>query len=141
MKSVNFKSAIIAGLVAGVVINISAISMVPAVGDQMDQVLAARGIPPLSNLSMVYFSFVSICLGLFLVFVYSVMRTWIKSKLKTVLVSAFTVWFISCFLSNVALYFYGFMPAKLVVIGIVWGLGELLVGGFVASRMYKDALS
>jgi hypothetical protein len=34
---------------------------------------------------------------------------------------------------------YGFLPAKLVVIGIVWGFFELLLGSIVGSKLYRDA--
>ena len=30
------------------------------------------------------------------------------------------------------------MPVKLVVIGTVWGLGELLLAGIVGSKLYKE---
>ena len=138
MKSINLKSALTSGLIAGIIINVSAISMVPAVGNEMNDVLANRGLPPLSNLSMVFFSFVSITLGIFLVFLYSLLKPHITSKIKTTVVSALIVWFIAYFLSNVSLIAYGFMPVKLVVIGTVWGLGELLLAGVVGSRLYKE---
>ena len=138
MNAINLKSALTSGLIAGIIINISAISMVPAVGNEMNDVLANRGIPPLSNLSMVFFSFVSITVGIFLVFLYSLLKPHIKSKIKTAVISALIVWFIAYFLSNVSLIAYGFMPVKLVVIGTVWGLGELLLAGFVGSRLYKE---
>ena len=138
MKSINLKSALTSGLIAGIIINVSAISMVPAVGNEMNDVLANRGLPPLSNLSMVFFSFVSITVGIFLVFLYSLLKPHITSKIKTTVVSALIVWFIAYFLSNVSLIAYGFMPVKLVVIGTVWGLGELLLAGIVGSRLYKE---
>ena len=138
MKSINFKSALTSGLIAGIIINISAISMVPAVGNEMNDVLANRGLPPLSIMSMVFFSFVSITLGIFLVFLYSLLKLHITSKITTAVTSALIVWFIAYFLSNVSLVVYGFMPVKLVVIGTVWGLGELLLAGIVGSRLYKE---
>ncbi|HBZ26568.1 MAG TPA: hypothetical protein DEO54_10115 [Rikenellaceae bacterium] len=48
---INLKSVFTTGLVAGLVISLSAISMVPVVGNEMDVVLAIRGLPPLSNLA------------------------------------------------------------------------------------------
>lgn len=138
MKSMNLKSAITSGFIAGIIINISAISMVPAVGNEMNDVLASRGLPPLSNMSMVFFSFVSIIIGIFLVFLYSLLKLHIRSKIKTAIISALIVWFIAYFLSNVSLVAYGFMPVKLVIIGTVWGLGELLLAGIVGSKLYKE---
>jgi hypothetical protein len=49
---INVKSVFTSGLVSGLLINLSAISMVPVVGNEMNAVLASRGLPPLSNLAM-----------------------------------------------------------------------------------------
>lgn len=136
--SINIKSIITSGLISGVIISISAISMVPVVGNEMDDVLASRGLPPLSSLSMGFFCFVSIVYGIFLIFLYSLIKTHIKSKMKTALISSLVVWFVAYFISNASLVAYGFMPVKLTVIGTVWGLGELLLAGIVGSRLYKE---
>ncbi len=140
MKSINLKSVLFSGVIAGIIINISGISMVPAVGDEMNDVLASRGLPPLSNLAIVFISFVSVIMGIFLVFLYSILKLHIRSRIKTAIISALIVWFIAYFLSNVSLAVYGFMPVKLVVIGTVWGLGELLLAGLVGVKLYKEAL-
>lgn len=138
MKSINLKSVIISGLIAGLIINISAISMVPVVGDQMNEVLSSRGLPPLSTGSMVFFSFVSFVLGISLIFLYSILRPYLGSRIKTAVVAALIIWFIAYFLSNVSLAVYGFMPKKLVLIGTIWGLGELLIAAFAGMWLYRD---
>ena len=43
MKSINLKSVFTSGFIAGIIISISAISMVPVVGNEMDNILA-RGV-------------------------------------------------------------------------------------------------
>ncbi|MDR1203509.1 MAG: hypothetical protein LBL58_18025, partial [Tannerellaceae bacterium] len=63
MMKVNVKSVITSGLVAGIVISISAITMVPVAGNEMDTALANLGLPPLSNAAMGYFCFVSFVFG------------------------------------------------------------------------------
>jgi len=138
MKTINLKSILTTGFIAGIIINISGVSMIPAVGNDMNDVLANRGLPPLSNLAIIFISFVSIIIGIFLVFLYSVLKPHFGSKIKTAIISSLIVWFIAYFLSNVSLLVYGFMPVKLVVIGTVWGLGELLLAGIVGSKLYKE---
>lgn len=138
MKTINFKSVLVSGLIAGAIMIISAFSMIPAVGNDMDEVLANRGLPPLSNVAMVYFTFVSIVNGIFLVFLYSLLKPHLKSKAKTALISALLVWFFVYLLGNVSMVFYGFMPVKLTVIGMIWGLGELLLASFAGVKLYKE---
>lgn len=138
MKTVNLKSVLTTGLISGILMLISAISMVPVVGNEMDNVLASRGLPPLSIPDMFFFCFVSISIGIFLVFLYSLLKPHFGLKVKTAIISALIVWFIAYFLSNVSLVVYGFMPVKLTVIGTLWGLGELLLASIVGSRLYKE---
>jgi hypothetical protein len=136
--SVNVKSIITSGLVCGLIITLSAITMVPVVGDQMDLVLASRGLPALSKLAMLYFSMISFINGGFLVFLYAILKDLLGSGIKTAVIISLVFWFFTYFLSNVSMVVYGFMPVKLTVIGTVWGLGELLLAGIVGSRLYKE---
>ncbi len=138
MKSVNLKSVLITGFISGILILISALSMVPAVGNEMDEILASRGLPPLSNQAMLFFCFVSISNGILLVFLYAVLKHWFVSRIKTAIISSLIVFFFSYFLSNASLVAYGFMPLKFTIIGTTWGLGELLLAGVVGSKLYKE---
>mgnify|MGYP003593415971 FL=1 len=138
MKTINFKSVLFAGFVSGIIILISALSMVPAVGNEMDEILAGRGLPPLSTWAMVFFCFVSISNGILLVFLYSILKPLFVTRLKTAIFSSLTVFFFGYFLSNASLVAYGFMPLKFTIIGTVWGLGELLLAGLVGSKLYRD---
>lgn len=135
---INFKSVLISGFISGIIILISALSMVPVVGNEMDEILAGRGLPPLSSWAMAFFCFVSICNGILLVFLYSVLKHWFASRIKTAIISSLTVFFFSYFLSNASLVAYGFMPLKFTIIGTVWGLGELILAGLVGSALYKE---
>lgn len=138
MKSINLKSVLVTGFISGIIILISALSMIPAVGNEMDEILASRGLPPLSKWDMVFFCFVSISNGILLVFMYSVLKHWFESRIKTAIISSLLVFFFSYFLSNASLVAYGFMPVKFTIIGTAWGLGELLLAGLVGSILYKD---
>ena len=41
-------------------------------------------------------------------------------------------------LPNAALAVYGFLPASLVAIGTLWGLGELLLASPIGARLYRE---
>ena len=134
----NLKSIITSGLVAGLIINISAIAMVPMVGDQFDRVLADRGLAPLSNLAMVFFSCISFIMGFFLVWLYAVAKVQIGPGLKTAALISIVFWFFAYLIPNVSMVVYGFMPVRLTVIGTGWGLIELLIASMVGSKLYKE---
>jgi hypothetical protein len=138
MRTINLKSVLLTGFLCGIIILISALSMVPAVGNEMDEILASRCLPPLSNKAMAFFCFVSISNGILIVFLYSILKPLFESKIKTAIISSLIVFFFIYFLSNASLVAYGFMPLKFTVIGTAWGLGELLLAGLVASGLYKE---
>jgi hypothetical protein len=135
--SINVKSVITSGLVSGLIINLSAIGMVPLVGNEMDLVLASLGLPPLSNMAMFFFSMISFINGVFLVLLYAIVKNQFGPGIKTAVIVSFVFWFLTYFFANASLVAYGFMPVKLTVIGTVWGLGELLLAGIVGSKLYK----
>ena len=135
---INVKSVITSGLISGLIICLSALTMVPVVGNEMDQVLASRGLPPLSNMSMLFFTMISFINGISLVLVYALVKDHFGAGIKTSVIVSLVFWFLTYFLSNVSLIAYGFMPVRLTVIGTVWGLGELLLAGIVGSKLYKE---
>ncbi len=125
----------ITGLLAGLTILISGLTMIPVAGNE---ILANRGVPPLSNWAIVMICFISISNGVFLVFIYSLLKHLWVSKIKTAIISSLVVFFFTYFLSNVSLVVYGFMPLKFTIMGTVWGLSELLLAGLVAAKFYKE---
>ena len=138
MRTINFKGIITTGILSGIVILASGLTMIPVVGDEMDKILSDRGLPPLSDWAIAFICFVSISIGIFLVFLYSLLKVHFRSKLKAAITTSFIVFFITYFLSNASLVVYGFMPLKFTAIGTLWGFGELLLAGFVGSRLYKE---
>jgi len=135
---INLCRVIRGGLVAGLLILLSAATMVPVVGDEMNLALARFNLPPLSPGAMVYFTFVSLSMGILLVWLFAALIPRFGTGPKTALIAAFILWFMGNLLPNVANVFYGFMPVKLTVIGVVWGLGELVVGSLVGARFYRE---
>lgn len=135
---INGKSVLLSGLVAGMVIIVSGMAMVPVVGNEMDQVLAERGLPPLSKPAMAYFALFSLIMGLSLVWLYAVAKTHFGPGRKTALIVSFVVWFLAYFLSNASKVAYGFLPLRLTAIGTAWGLAEVALGGWIGSRLYRE---
>lgn len=125
------------GLIAGIIICISAALMVPVVGNQFDLALAKFNLPPLSISDMIFFFIVSLSMGIMLMALYSVLFPIYKHHLKTIIISSLIIWFPGNLLANLSNVVYGFMPIGLTLIGIVWGLGELLIAGYVGGSLYK----
>ena len=76
---INIKSVLTSGFAAGIIISLSAVTMVPVANNDMGVVLANRGCPPLSNAAMVYFCCISFVFGISLIFLYAALRPRIGS--------------------------------------------------------------
>ena len=135
---INVKSVITSGIIAGLLISLSAITMVPVVGNEMDLVLESRGLHPLSNMAMLFFVVLSFINGITLILLYALVKERLGAGIRTAVIVSVVFWFLTYFLSNVSLIAYGFMPVRLTVIGTIWGLGELLLAGIVGSKLYKE---
>ncbi len=134
----NMSSVLRGGLVASAIIIVSAMLMVPAVGKDMEMALARFNLPPLGAGAMAFFGFVSLSMGMAVVWLYAALLPRLGPGPKTALIVAFIVWFYGYFLANVSLVAYGFMPVGLTVIGTVWGLVELVLASLAGSRFYKE---
>ena len=135
---INVKSVITSGLIAGLVISLSAITMVPVVGNEMDMVLASRGLPPLSKMDMLYFVVLSFINGIGLILLYALVKERLGAGIRTSVIVSVVYWFLTYFFSSISLIVYGFMPVRLTVIGIIWGLGEILLAGVAGCKFYKE---
>ena len=135
---INVKGVFTSGFVTGIIIMIVGGGLVPIIGNQMDEVLKNRLLPPLSNGAMVYFAFNSIVLGIGIIGLYALIKTIISSRLRAVIITSLLCWFFTCFLANAALVAYGFMPLGLTIFGTAWGLLELFIGVWFGSMLYKN---
>ena len=134
----NLKAILISGFVAGIAICIGAIMMVaPIFSNEISIVLHHRNLPDLNAIATVYFFGISFVFGIFLMFLYAALRHRFGSKIKTAVIAALIVWVLAYLLNNISLVVYGFMPIKLALLGIFWGLIGLLLAGVIGSRIYE----
>jgi hypothetical protein len=66
------------------------------------------------------------------------MKTHFGPGNKTAAIASFIVWFLAYFFSNAAKVAYGFLPVRLTAIGTAWGLVEVLLAGWIGSRLYRE---
>jgi hypothetical protein len=135
--SINAKKVLWSGVIAALVIIASAAAMVPLVGNEMDQALADRGLPPLGGPAMAFFGVFSLVMGIVLVWLYAVMKAHFGPGKKTAAIASFVVWFLAYFFSNAAKVAYGFLPLRLTAIGTAWGLVEVILAGLIGAHLLE----
>ncbi len=134
---VNRKSVLLSGMIAAMVIIASAVAMVPFVGDEMDQALADRGLPPMGGPAMAFFGVFSLAMGIVLVWLYAVLKAHFGPGKRTAAIASSIVWFLAYFFSNAAKVAYGFLPVRLTVIGTAWGLVEVALAGLIGAHFFE----
>ncbi|MFT3917195.1 MAG: hypothetical protein QM704_24835 [Anaeromyxobacteraceae bacterium] len=137
--AIQAKRVVGGGLVAGLVICASAALMVPVVGDEMAAAQAARGVPPMGPGAMAFFFVFSLSLGVLVVWLYAALLPRFGPGPRTALLVAMILWFLTSFSSSAANVAYGFMPLGLTVVGMTWGLAELVLAALVGTRLYREA--
>ena len=135
---INLKSLFISGFITGLIIIIIGGCLVPLIGNQMEEVLKNRLLPPLSIGAMIFFAFNSIFMGLGVVGLYALLKLIVKTKIIAIITTTIIFWFFTYFLSSAALIAYGFMPIRLTAIGTLWGLLEVFLSLLVGSKLYRE---
>ena len=135
---INVKSLFFSGIIAGIIILIVGGGLIPIIGNQMDEVLKSRLLPPLSNGAMIFFAFCSIVNGIGSIALYVLIKNSVKTRPQAIIITSLLFWFFVYFLANSANVAYGFMPLRLTVIGTIWGLLEFFLGVIVGSKLYRE---
>ena len=140
MARINMKGVVICGLLAGLIINISeSILNIPVMGAQMEAAMKALNLPTVGNEAIGVFIVGGFVLGLVLVWLYAAIRPRFGAGPKTAVISAIVVWYLAYFWPSLGMGVMGFMPGKLLFVGVIWGLAEVLVAALVGGWFYKEA--
>ena len=140
MASINTRGVVVGGLVAGLIINVSEyILNEPVLGARMMAELTAHNLPPVGGSAIAVFVILGFVLGLVLVWLYAAIRPRFGAGPKTAAIAGVLVWFLDYFCGSVVLGALGLFPTQLILIGLVWGLVELIVAALVGGRLYSEA--
>jgi hypothetical protein len=139
MSRINVGRAILGGLVAGVVINIAeTILNLAVVAQPMEDALRARNLPPVGGAAIGGFVLETFIVGIVTVWLYAAIRPRFGAGARTAVIAAAVVWFFAYLHQSFALVLMGVFPAKVMVVGTVWGLGEIVVASIAGAWVYKE---
>jgi hypothetical protein len=141
MGQINISGVLKGGLAAAVIMNISEfILQVPVAGAQMEAELAARNLPPAdSGAQIAVFVVLTALLGFVTIFVYAAIRPRLGPGPKTAMAAGLMVWATSYLYSAITAGTIGLHSMGVVVLIIVWSLGELLVASAVGGYLYNES--
>ena len=139
MAGISMGRVIAGGLVAGLIVNIGeTILNVPLAGAAMEQALQARNLPPVGGGAIAYFVVMCFLLGIVMVWTYAAVRPRLGAGPKTAVIVALLAWFMSLAWSGGSQVAMGIMPFKLTLVGLAWGLGEMIIASLAGTRLYRE---
>lgn len=140
MASINTRGVVVGGLVAGLVINVSEyILNEPVLGAEIASALSAHNLPPMTGGAIAWFLIYGFALGIVLVWLYAAIRPRYGPGPKTAACAGAAVWFLAYVTAYLNFGVIGLLSARLLIIGLIWGLVELIVAAIAGGRLYTEA--
>jgi hypothetical protein len=130
---------LVGGLVAGLIINIGeTILNIPLAGAALEEALKSRNLPPVGGGAIAYFVIMCFLLGIVMVWTYAAIRPRLGAGPKTALIVGALAWFMTLAWSGGSQVAMGIMPLKLTVLGLAWGLGEMMIASLAGAKLYRE---
>lgn len=139
MNKINLGRVLIGGLLAGLIINIGEyLFNVVLFAEEMEAAMTAMNKPPVDQSMIVWFILFGFGLGCMLVWVYAAIRPRFGPGVQTAVCAALTVWGLAYLYPNLFFSVMNLFPKRMIVMGTIWGLGELLIAGVAGAWLYAE---
>jgi MFS family permease len=140
MAQMNMKRVILGGLLAGLVINIAeTILNIPVMGQQMEDALKGRNLPPVGGGAIGGFVVGAFVIGVLLVWLYAAIRPRYGAGPKTAITAGVVLWLLAYVWPSLGNGLMGFIPMKLLLVSTLWGLGEVILAALAGAAVYTEA--
>ena len=140
MGRINISRVIAGGLLAGLIINISEFILNGLVLAQATEAaMQALNLPPIDMRMIVWFVLAGFALGIVTVWLYAAIRPRFGPGVGTAACAALMVWFLAYVYPSLFLAVMHVFPRKLIAIGTLWGLPEIVIAGIVGAWPYTES--
>jgi hypothetical protein len=139
MGRINIGRVILGGLLAGLVINITeTVLNVVVLAQAMEDALRARNLPPVGGPAIGGFVLETFLVGIVTIWLYAAIRPRFGAGAGTAVIAAVVVWVFAYLHQSLALVLMGVFPAKVMMVGTLWGLAEIVVASMAGAWVYKE---
>ena len=140
MGNINLGRVILGGLVAGLVLNIGEFLLNAVIlGQEMSEMFKRLNLPEPGGSFIVVAIGLTFLLGIVIVLTYAMMRPRFGPGPKTAIFAALIQWFGVYFYSAIFSSLLFGVGTKLLLIGMVWGLVEYILGAIAGGWLYKES--
>lgn len=142
MGKINMGRVIVGGLVAGLILNISeSVLNTIVIGKDWENAMKELNRPAFSSTAIMWFIIFGFVLGLLTVWLYSAIRPRYGAGPKTAVIAGLAVWAFAYFYPTIGMMQMNLFPSRLLVIGLAWGLVEMIVASLAGGFLYREAES
>jgi len=125
--------------VAGLILNVSEFVLNTVVlGNQMSAMMQKMNLPPMTSASMGIFVVLGFGLGISLVWLYAAIRARFGAGPKTAVYAGAAVWLFAYLYPSLGMVAMGMTSASMLLIGLSWGLVEVLVAAVAGGYVYRE---
>jgi hypothetical protein len=100
--------------------------------------MARMNLPPMGGSVYAVFTVLGFALGIASIWLYAAIRPRYSPGPRTALCAGSAVWFFAYVYPSIGFAMMGMFPAGAIVIGIAWGLAELLIATVAGAALYKE---
>jgi hypothetical protein len=139
MGNINFGRVILSGLVAGLVLNVGEFLLNEVVfKKQLEEMVKRLDLPTPGVLFIAVAVLLTFVLGIVMILVYAMIRSRLGPGPKTAIIAGLIFWFCVYVYSGILnSVFFGLAPG-LMLIGMLWGLAEYVLGALAGAWLYKE---
>ena len=138
MGKVNLGRVILGGLLAGLIVNISEFVLnTIVIGADMEAARKALN-RPMNNQMIAWFVIAGFALGIVTVWLYAAIRPRFGAGVKTAVTGALAVYLLAYAYPSIFFAAMGLFPVRLVIIGLGWGLPEIVVASVAGAWLYTE---
>ena len=140
MGGINFGRVLIGGLVAGLILNIGEWVLNGMVlAKDMKDFFQKCGLPEPGTHFLIIAVTITFVLGIVLVLGYAAIRPRFGAGPKTAIIAALIAWFGIYLYQNLIGFGLGIVPAKPMLIALVWGLVEYILATLAGAALYQES--
>jgi len=141
MGRINWGRVLLGGIVAGLVLNVSEYILNDVVlREDMQAAMEALGRSgPEAGGNVVVWILYGFVVGIAAVWLYAAIRPRFGPGAGTAVLAGLAVWVLDYLLGTVAMLNLGLFPRGLLMIGLIWGLVEILIASVAGAWVYREA--
>ncbi len=140
MGKINMGRVILGGLLAGLIINLGEFLLNGVIlSQELEDMMRTLNKPAVGGSQIAVFVVMGFVLGILIVWIYAAIRPRYGAGAKTAVCAALIAWALAYLYTGVGQAQMGIFPTRLLIIGTVWGLVELLIAAVAGAWLYKES--